>query len=225
MKKNIAVLFGGCSPEHEVSLQSAWSVLTAMDHSRYEVIPIGITRDGDWFRYRGDYRNIADGTWSDIAAGLVPVAISQNRTSPGVLEFSGDSSEKEYSLVRLDAAFPVLHGRNGEDGTVQGLFELAGIPVVGCGALASALCMDKARAHQLAHAAGVVVPRSHVVTGKSKNAAALAEEIGYPLFVKPLGAGSSFGVTKASPPPPAAAVPLPCDGRLRPSPFRGKGRL
>ena len=198
MKKKIAVLFGGCSPEYEVSLQSAYSVLNAMDQTRYEVIPIGITKSGDWFRYYGDYQKIAGGTWSHHAASLVPVAVSQNRTSPGLIEFTDNSSAKSYINIRLDAAFPVLHGRNGEDGTVQGLFELTGIPVVGCGVLASALCMDKDRTHKLAHAAGIAVPRSYVATGKTsmEKAMFLAEEIGYPLFVKPVRAGSSFGITK-----------------------------
>lgn len=198
MRKKIAVLFGGCSPEHGVSLQSAHSVLTAIDKTRYEVIPLGITKDGEWFRYYGDYQKIEDGTWCDNAANLAPVAISQNRKNPGLIEFTGNESVKGYVSISLDAAFPVLHGRNGEDGTVQGLFELGGIPVVGCGVLASALAMDKDRAHRLAHAAGVAIPRSRIVAGKDdmELAASLAEEIGYPLFVKPVRAGSSFGITK-----------------------------
>lgn len=101
-------------------------------------------------------------------------------------------------MIPIDAAFPVLHGRNGEDGTVQGLFELAGIPLVGCGMLPSALCMDKDRAHQLVHAAGIPVPDSFVLKKNmdAGNAPAQAEGIGYPLFVKPIRNGSSFGITK-----------------------------
>ena len=101
--------------------------------------------------------------------------------------------------ISLDAAFPVLHGRNGEDGTVQGLFELAGIPLVGCGVLASALCMDKDRAHKLAQAAGITIPFSTVLTKKArKDAFAHAEKLGYPLFVKPVRAGSSYGITRVA---------------------------
>lgn len=102
----------------------------------------------------------------------------------------------------FDAVFPVLHGKNGEDGTVQGLFELAGVPVIGCGTLSSALCMDKDRAHQLAALAGIRVPRSHVFHSSDdfSRIAQAAEELGYPVFVKPVRAGSSFGITKVSGP-------------------------
>jgi D-alanine---D-serine ligase len=102
--------------------------------------------------------------------------------------------------VYLDAAMPVMHGKYGEDGTVQGLLELAGIPVIGCGVLSSALCMDKGRAHRLVQAAGVRVPRSFVLTGKEEaaRAAEYGRLLGYPLFVKPVRAGSSFGITKVA---------------------------
>lgn len=195
MKKTIAVLFGGCSPEHEVSLQSAFSVLQAIDASQYEVFPIGITKAGDWYHYLGAYESIPNGEWCNDSANLSPVVISQNRKDHGVIEIARDSRR----IIQLNAAFPVLHGRNGEDGTVQGLFELAGIPVVGCGTLASALCMDKERAHRLVAQAGVHVPKSVVLTEKTRSIAAqTAEELSFPLFVKPLRAGSSFGITKVN---------------------------
>ena len=143
--KKILVLFGGCSPEYVVSLQSAYSVLRHMDRERYRPIPVGITQAGDWFLYTGK--------WEAILA-----AVSPNRRDHGLLVWRRGGME----IIPLDGAFPVLHGKNGEDGTVQGLLELAGIPVVGCGTLASALCMDKVRAHQLAQAAGVEIPRSRV---------------------------------------------------------------
>ena len=196
MKKTIAVLFGGCSPEHEVSLQSAFSVLQAINKAQYAVVPIGITKVGDWYRYRGAYENIPNGAWSEDATNLSPVVVSQNRTEHCLIEWSDGGSTAK---IPLDAAFPVLHGRNGEDGTVQGLFELAGISIVGCGTLASALCMDKERAHRLAAQAGAAVPKSVVLTRATRSdAAQAAKELSFPLFVKPLRAGSSFGITKVN---------------------------
>ena len=192
-KKVLAVIFGGYSTEYEVSLQSACAVLENLDAEKYEVIPIGITRQGDWFRYRGSLERIKDGTWSRDSRHLVPVVISQNRKQPGMLELG----ENEIKPMRLDLAFPVLHGKNGEDGTVQGLFELAGIPVAGCGLLSSALCMDKDLAHRLVKEAGIAVPKS--ITLWPWTMAGLhekAKSLTYPLFVKPARAGSSFGITK-----------------------------
>lgn len=195
MKKTIAVLFGGCSPEHEVSLQSAFSVLRAIDTKKYTAIPIGISKAGDWFHYCGKYQNIPTGNWSEDTSNLSPVVDSQNRTEHCLIEWVGSGSAK----IPLDAAFPVLHGRNGEDGTVHGLFELADIPVVGCGTLSSALCMDKERANRLAAQAGVTVPKSVVLTSATRSdAERAAKELPFLLFVKPLRAGSSFGITKVS---------------------------
>lgn len=154
--KKILVLFGGCSPEYVVSLQSAYSVLRHMDRERYRPIPVGITQAGDWFLYTGKWEAIPAGTWQE--RHCLPAAVSPNRRDHGLLVWRRGGME----IIPLDGTFPVLHGKNGEDGTVQGLLELAGIPVVGCGTLASALCMDKMRAHQLVQAAGVEIPRSLV---------------------------------------------------------------
>ena len=145
-KKIIAVLFGGNSSEYEVSLQSASSVLENINQEKYEVIPIGITRQGEWFHYTGETGKIKENTWSEDTHNLCPVVVPQNPNLAGIIELG----ESGYKTVKLDLAFPVLHGKNGEDGTVQGVFELAGIPVVGCGLLSSALCMDKDMAHRLA---------------------------------------------------------------------------
>lgn len=197
-KKRIAVLFGGCSTEYEVSLQSAHAVLEHIDREKYEVYPIGITRYGDWYHYTGELSAIPAGTWQDDAAHLHAAVFSQNRSDRGFLEWTGEG----YALRRIDLAFPVLHGKNGEDGTVQGLLELAGIPVVGCGTLAGALCMDKDRAHRLAAQAGVAVPKS-VTFRRQERAAALARiggELTFPVFVKPVRAGSSFGITRVAAP-------------------------
>ena len=198
-RKTIAVIFGGCSTEYEVSLQSAFAILSGLEssnlgHERLEVIPIGITRKGDWYRYTGDYRKLQNETWEQDSAELIPVVISQSRTVKGMIELW-----EKPRVVKLDLAFPVLHGRNGEDGTVQGVFELVGIPVVGCNTLASALCMDKDRAHKLVQNAGISVPKAVTCCNTKDDRESLEEavkELSYPLFVKPIRAGSSFGITK-----------------------------
>ena len=193
MRLKIAVLFGGNSTEYPVSLQSAYSVLKHLNSDKYDVIPIGITRQGDWYRYNGEYENILNNAWFRDVSHLVPVVVSQNRSAGGVLELSGG----DHHLVKLDLALPMLHGKNGEDGTVQGLFELAGIQIIGCGTLASALCMDKARAHQLVGAAGIKVPRAVTLRHyRKEETESLLQDFTYPLFVKPVRAGSSFGISK-----------------------------
>lgn len=193
-KPTLAVLFGGCSPEYSVSLQSSYAVLTNLDPEKYQVLPLGITSTGQWFHYTGPYDRIPADTWSEDLAHLTPVVLSQDRNLQGLLAFSGPQPQP----VRIDYALPILHGKNGEDGTLQGLLELAGIPVVGCGTLASALCMDKDRAHKLASLAGVDVPASLVLDrGEDPQAAlAFAQKTGFPLFVKPVKAGSSYGISQ-----------------------------
>lgn len=199
---NIAIVFGGCSPEYSVSLQSAYAVLAHLNSEKYTAIPIGITQSGDWFRYRGDPARIPEDTWWKDPSQCVPAAVAQNRSAHGMIELLPDGNRATY----IDLAFPVLHGQNGEDGTVQGLFELAGIPLVGCGTLASALCMDKDRAHKLAALAGVAVPDALMLEKQDDIAAAqaFAATTGYPLYVKPVRAGSSYGVSRVEN---AAALP------------------
>ena len=196
MKKKLAVLFGGCSTEYPVSLQSAHAVLTHIDPAAYDVYPLGITRDGRWFRYLGAADALLDDTWHTDPALLRPAFLSPDRAAHGMVELA----DGKPTVIRLDLVFPVLHGKNGEDGTVQGLCELAGIPLAGCGALASALCMDKDRAHRLAGLAGVQYSASFVITPASdaSDTLARAERIGYPLFVKPVRAGSSFGISRVT---------------------------
>lgn len=187
--KTIAVIFGGYSTEYSVSLQSAYSILTHFNKEKYNIIPIGISPNGEWFRFYGKYEEIKNDIWLENKNMLTPVVISQNRSICGLIELC----ENKNKLTQLDAAFPVLHGKNGEDGTVQGLLELAGIPVIGCGTLSSALCMDKHRAHIVAKNAGIKVPRSIVITKPVTDTA-----LKYPLFIKPVRAGSSFGITRVS---------------------------
>lgn len=130
MKKKIAVIFGGCSQEYEVSLQSAYAVISHMDKTKYTPVLIGITKQGDWFFFHGDIEKIKSDTWH-TSMDCVSAVISPNRSNPSLLQCTDCNMEKIY----VDAVFPVLHGRNGEDGTIQGIFELCGIPVVGCGIL------------------------------------------------------------------------------------------
>ena len=190
-KKTVALLFGGCSPEYEVSLCSAAAVLRGLDPARYDVIPVGITRRGEWFRCACSADDIEAGHWTERP--LIRASLSPDRSVHGLLEWD----EAGVRPVRVDVVFPMLHGANGEDGTVQGLCELAGIPYVGCGVLGSAACMDKEIAHTLAAAAGVRIPRS-VTLYKGEEGSPLERAAGllYPLFVKPANAGSSYGITR-----------------------------
>lgn len=194
MKKRIAIIFGGNSTEYEVSLQSAEAVFENIDREKFEVLPIGITRGGDWYHYTGRLEKIPENTWFEDVENLHFVAVSQNPSIKGLLEKEGDS----YHIISMDLAFPVLHGKNGEDGTVQGIFELAGIPVVGCNTLSSALCMDKDRAHKLVSLTGIAVPKSVTFKAFEQKEALekINKELNYPLFVKPVRAGSSFGITR-----------------------------
>ena len=194
--KRIAILFGGCSSEYPVSLQSAHAIINHVNRDKYEVVLIGITRQGEWFRYDGDYEEIAADTWHESETFCHPAWLSPNRSVHGMVEIRDNKRIETW----LDAVFPVLHGKNGEDGTVQGAAELAGIPVIGCGLLSSALCMDKDRAHQLAEKAGILVPKALVFSEvmEEKELLKRTSALTYPLFVKPVRAGSSFGITKVS---------------------------
>lgn len=194
-RKTVLLLFGGNSPEYRVSLESASSVLRHFNTNQYRLVMVGITPDGGWFYYTGDIDDIAADTWYP-STHCTPCSLSPCRATQALLVFHDQAVEK----IAVDAVFPVLHGQNGEDGTVQGLCELSGIPLVGCGTLASALCMDKDRAHTIARAAGIRVPRSFVIEPgyTESRIIAQAEAIGYPLFIKPVKAGSSFGVAKVA---------------------------
>lgn len=192
-KKKVAIIFGGCSPEYKVSLASAYSVICHMDKSRYEPILIGISSNGAWYQFDGKIEKIGLDTWcNDKDCTLI--AVFPERGSHSLLLLGKDGGKRQ----KVDVVFPVLHGRNGEDGTIQGLFELFDIPVTGCGLLSSALCMDKDRAHKMVFAAGISVPESFCVGLHTDRAEVKerAKRIGYPLFVKPLRAGSSYGVAK-----------------------------
>jgi D-alanine--(R)-lactate ligase len=181
-KLKIAVLFGGCSEEHDVSVKSAKEIADHMDTKKYEPVYIGITRSGVW-KICG--RPCAD--WdNDNCRSAV---LSPDRNMHGLLIMQ----DHGYQIQHIDAVFPVLHGKSGEDGAVQGLFELSGIPYVGCDIQSSAVCMDKSLAYIVAQNAGFSTPAFSIVTDVDRpDASALC----YPVFVKPARSGSSFGVNK-----------------------------
>ncbi len=188
----LVVLFGGVSAEHEVSCVTAAHVLRATDAARYDVVPIGITRDGTWVRNDDAITALAAGAQA-IPDALEPVGTTVDPL-PAVRPGAGD----DLPVV----VFPLLHGPHGEDGTVQGMLELAGVPYVGTGVLGSALCMDKAMAKRVADQTGI--PQCRWIEHAASDAetpAALAEraaqELGFPIFVKPANMGSSVGITKA----------------------------
>lgn len=194
MKQTLLIIFGGLSSEHEVSLHSAAALARAVDTGRYELVLVGITRMGQWLCYGGGIDGIERDCWHRHHS-CVPALLSPSREDHGLWLMGEDG----WKHIRLDLCLPVLHGRMGEDGTVQGLLELAGVPVVGCGSLAGALCMDKEVSHRLAEAAGIPCPRFTTVY-REENAPEKARramtDIPFPWFVKPAAEGSSFGVTR-----------------------------
>ncbi|MBE6984630.1 MAG: D-alanine--D-alanine ligase [Ruminococcaceae bacterium] len=196
-KLSVCVLFGGISPEHEVSLRSAESVLNNLDPEKYNIFPVGITKNGEWILYGGnDYSTLPSGQWRNDERNR-PAAISPVR-GQGLLNFEGDCVVRE----RIDVVFPVLHGENGEDGSVQGLLQLAGIPYVGPHVASSATCMDKTLTKLVADHAGIRQAAWKLITAnelKNMDAAIASIEtaFSYPVFVKPAGTGSSVGVGKA----------------------------
>ena len=200
MKKlSVCILFGGMSPEHDVSLRSAESVLNNIDHSKYNVIPVGITREGKWIIFGGkDYSELPAGTWLNNPANCRG-AISPVR-GEGLFRFEEDCVVRE----RIDVVFPVMHGENCEDGALQGLLKLAGIPYVGPHVAASAVSMDKTLTKLVVDQAGVpqaawhLVRKNEVKSHMNQVIAALEAKFQYPMFVKPAGTGSSVGVSKAA---------------------------
>ncbi|TCK93294.1 D-alanine--D-alanine ligase [Natranaerovirga hydrolytica] len=198
MKKiNLVVLFGGQSTEHEVSCVSVTTILEHIDIEKYNIIPVGITKEGQWLLYEGtDYREIEEGKWL-------------KKTKPAIL--SPDAKDKAliimtkngYNKQEVDVVFPVLHGLYGEDGTVQGLLELAKIPYVGCNVVASSIAMDKHFTKIVVDTLGINQAKHITIYQRDvENITPLLEKIqshiDYPMFIKPSNAGSSVGVSKAT---------------------------
>lgn len=192
MKIKLAVLFGGESSEHEVSLVSAAAVINNIDRDVIDPVMIGITKTGEWYLYNGTTDDIKNGSWQKDVCGRVS------------LDLAGGGLCADGKPLCIDAVFPVLHGAFGEDGTVQGMLELAKVPVVGCGCASSAVCMDKAFTKRVLNAEGIPQAPAAIITYEeystdADDALDFAEEgaEGYPIFVKPARAGSSVGVSKA----------------------------
>lgn len=192
--KNICIVCGGKSHEHEISLMSAYSVLCNIDREKYNVHTLIIDENGSFFHTQ-DSGKLCSGQWKKLS-GLAPAIIPPDPKYKGILR----EGENGFELVPVDVFFPVLHGENGEDGVIQGVFKMSGIPYVGSGVLASASCMDKEVTHIRLDAAGIRTAR--YITAKmgcdiEKLNDKIVSSFGYPVFVKPANAGSSVGVSKA----------------------------
>ncbi|MCT4596719.1 MAG: D-alanine--D-alanine ligase [Vallitalea sp.] len=194
-KKNIVVLFGGQSSEHEISCISATTIMKNINVDKYTIYPVGITKDGNWKLYKGDIEDIEKGNWEDKSTDAI---ISPDATVKSLLVFEGSKIKK----IGIDVVFPALHGLYGEDGSIQGLLELANIPYVGCGILASSVSMDKLYTKIIVEALGIRQAKFVPVYINEMNnikdvVAKIEKELEYPVFVKPSNAGSSKGITKA----------------------------
>lgn len=188
-KKTVCILFGGVSSEHDVSIMSVRTVLENIDREKFDVVTIGITQDGIWRLFEG---NLPDENWESEAP--CRAILSPDRKDCGILKFTDNKIE----TIKIDAVYPVLHGKNGEDGTIQGLCALAGIPCIGGGVIGSAVCMDKCIAKILFKNAGIpVTDWVELKRGEEPNFEKIEEKLGYPCFIKPCNAGSSVGITKA----------------------------
>ena len=194
MKKAL-IIFGGASSEHFVSCVSASYVISNIPTDKYDVVTVGITRDGEWYLYEGDVSLLPEDKW--LTSGKCTKAVlSPDRKDKSLIVFRDDKVEK----IKIDVAFPVLHGKNGEDGTIQGLFELSGIPYVGSDCCSSACCMDKAITNTLADSAEICQAKwlscikEEYPSIKDSFLKKAEETTGYPIFVKPANAGSSVGV-------------------------------
>lgn len=195
-KLRLAVIFGGQSSEHEVSLMSATSILQNLDPEKYDVTMVGITKTGKWLLYTGPVEDLTTGAWE--RGPVTPAFLSPDPTVHGLVALRDTGAQ----VIPLDVIFPALHGKNGEDGTIQGLFQLSGIPYVGCDTESSAICMDKAVTHSLlssadieqAHYLWFYADRFDVAPDTIKNK--IQARLDFPVFVKPANAGSSVGVSK-----------------------------
>jgi D-alanine---(R)-lactate ligase len=180
----VGVIFGGCSEEHPISVKSAQEVAKHLDVEKYEPFYIGITKRGAW--------KLCDGPESDWEnGGGRPAMLSPDRSVRGLLVLE----QGRYEAIGLDVVLPILHGKLGEDGAMQGLLELSGIPYAGCDVQSSAVCMDKSLAYIVARSAGIATPNFWTVTADEPID---ADRLAYPVFVKPARSGSSFGVGKVS---------------------------
>ncbi|MGW8113888.1 D-alanine--D-alanine ligase family protein [Caproicibacterium sp. NSD3] len=199
-KKAIAILFGGSSSEHEVSCVSAAAVADHLSHELYDVRLLGITKDGRWYLFSGSTDEMRDGSWENNELNR-KAFISPDTSLKGIV-LEGENS---FDVIKVDCIFPVLHGKNGEDGTMQGLLHLSGIPYVGCATLSSAVCMDKAVTHTLLSSWGIgqaeylwFFADKYQGAGRLKIRQKIEARLGYPVFLKPANAGSSVGISRVN---------------------------
>lgn len=194
-KLTLAILFGGASSEHDVSCVSAKGIISNINKEKYNIVMLGITKNGEWYLFDDDTELLPDDKW--LASPSIKKAyIAPDSKIHGIVCEDG-------THIKLDVVFPVLHGKNGEDGTVQGLFQLAQIPFVGCDATSSGSCMDKTVTNAVADAFGIEQAKWCSFTGfeyrrnTEQCIGAAVEKLGFPIFVKPANAGSSVGISKA----------------------------
>lgn len=199
-KVTVALLFGGQSSEHEISKISALTIAKNLSKEKYTILPIYITEKGEWKIYDGAIENIVNTTeWESYATSAI---ISPDARNRGIIRIVGD----KFRILPVDVAIPVIHGKGGEDGTIQGLLELARIPYVGCGVLSSAVCMDKVYTKIVARSTGVKQAKYKVIekyelaidTKRKRIYDSIEKSLSYPVFIKPSNAGSSKGITKAN---------------------------
>ena len=210
-RPRVLIVFGGRSSEHEISCSTAAGILTAIDRTKWDVIPLGITRDGQWVRVADDPSALEfkDGKGQSVTAGSTRVALTPGEGNLVELTYDGDPSDDTSRVVgvedlgHVDIVFPLLHGPYGEDGTIQGLFEMADVRYVGCGVTSSAISMDKHLTKTVLAAAGIDVGRWVCITARqweSDPASCMdrIERLGFPVFVKPCRAGSSVGISRVT---------------------------
>lgn len=197
-KMKVCVIFGGQSPEHDISCLSAASVIRNLDKDKYKIITIGITKKGQWYLYKGKTDSIENGEWKKDKKNLTPAIISPDAHDKAIIVFDDGKIKK----LKPDVVFPVLHGEYGEDGTIQGLLELAEIKYVGMGVCSSANAMDKSFTKIVFENADIpqadwIVVNTYEMNNMEEVIKRAEDKIGYPCFVKPASTGSSVGVGKA----------------------------
>lgn len=193
-KKSILIIFGGNSTEHEVSCKSVMSFVNNISADNYDKHYVGIKKNGDWVYYTGDTAKIPTGEWTQEQSNISCV-LCPNTSSKGLILFDGNNT-----LIKVDVIIPVLHGKNGEDGTIQGLFELCGIPYAGCGVVSSGVSMDKAYTKIIVDSIGDIPQADFVLVRQGDDDSYIKQaqdKLGFPMFVKPCKSGSSQGVSKA----------------------------
>lgn len=202
-KMKLCIMFGGRSTEYEVSLRSSCSVFENVDREKYEIIQLGVTRDGVMYVYTGDIEKIRDGSWKDDGDNLKKAFMS---TSYGDHAVYAIEKNGELSRIAVDVVYPVMHGAYSEDGKLQGMLDMSGVAYVGSGCASSAVCMDKAFTKMILNnygipvAAAVYASKNDVLTSFDSIKADVEDTLGYPVFVKPANSGSSVGVSKVSGP-------------------------